>query len=80
MMCEVVYWSTEKAFGFLRCVEPGLPRVDLFAFIREVKDRINLQVGDLVSADVIPSKYRPGRQDAVNIVLRKRDDVAKVSQ
>jgi len=30
-----------------------------------------------VTADFVARLMRPGRMDAVNIVLRKRDDIAK---
>ena len=77
MLCIVSSWSIERAYGTLRCVEPGKPCTEAFAFIRDVKDKINLQKGDLVTADFIPSTMRPGRTDARNIVLRKRDEVAQ---
>jgi cold shock CspA family protein len=80
MICEVTFWNSEKAYGFLHCVEPGKPRIDAFGFIRNVKDKINLQKGDVVTADFVPSPMRPGRMDALNIVLRKRDETAKVAQ
>jgi hypothetical protein len=80
MIFEVVHWNTDKAYGFLRCIEPGQPRTDCFAYIRHVKDHINLQIRDIVTADIRPSDEKPGRQDAINIVLKKRDEVAKDAQ
>jgi len=80
MTFEVTYYSPSKGYGFMQCVEPGAPRISCFVHVRNIKDRINLQAGDLVTADTTPSKDRPGRQDAINVVLRKRDEVAKAAQ
>jgi cold shock CspA family protein len=77
MILEVTFYNASKGHGFLRCIEPGKPRFDCFVHTSCIAGQINLQAGDLVTADVIPSKSRPGRLDAVNVVLRKRDDVAK---
>jgi hypothetical protein len=77
MICEVTFWSIERGYGYLKCVEPGKPCDEAFGFIRNVVDKLNLQKGDLVTADFVASLMRPGRMDAVNIVLRKRDDIAK---
>jgi cold shock CspA family protein len=80
MTFEVTYYSPSKGYGFLQCVEPGASRVSCFVHHRNIAYQTNLQVGDIVTADVVPSKDRPGRQDAVNVVVRKRDEVAKAAQ
>jgi cold shock CspA family protein len=80
MLCEVTFYNPSKGYGFLHCIEVGAPRVDCFVYVRSIKDAVNLQVGDIVTADIIPSQTRPGRKDAVNVVLRRRDETAKAAQ
>jgi cold shock CspA family protein len=80
MLCEVTFYNPSKGYGFLHCVESGAPRVDCFVYVRNIKDKINLETGDLVTADIVPSKERPGRMDAINVALRRRDEVAKAAQ
>jgi cold shock CspA family protein len=80
MLCEVTYYNTTKGYGSVRIIEPGQPCIDCFFYIHSVRDRINPQVGDLVTCDIISSVDRPGRKDARNIVIRKRDEVAKAAQ
>jgi cold shock CspA family protein len=80
MNFEVTYYNASKGHGFLQCIEPGAPRVVCFVHNKNVKDRLNLQSGDIVTADVAYSKEKPGRQDAINVVLRKRDEIAKAGR
>ena len=77
MVLECTYYNASKGQGFLRCVESGQSRLDCFVHVSNIKDQINLRPGDIVTGDVIKSTRCPGRLDATNVVLRKRDEVAQ---
>jgi hypothetical protein len=77
MVGEVVYSNLKKQFGYIKLFEDKHPRSEYFFYSKDIKHGFPLQVGDLVTCDVGPSAFAPGRQDATNIVLRKRDEIAK---
>ena len=80
MTFEVTFYSPSKGHGFLLCIEPGASRVSCFVRACHIQNQVNLQIGDIVTGDVVPSKEKPGRQDAINVVLRKRDSIAEAKQ
>jgi cold shock CspA family protein len=70
----VISYHSKNGYGFIRPI--GAVHVpDLFFHASSVVDRICLQPDDLVSFNTRPSKNKPGRFDAIDIIL-KRDEVS----
>ena len=69
----VVSFNSVKAWGFIR--EVDVRSADVFFHVNSVENRISLRIGDAVVFDVIPSKAKPDKQEAVNIRLVKREAV-----
>jgi cold shock CspA family protein len=73
----VVSFNSVKAWGFIR--EFDVRSADVFFHVNSVENRISLRIGDTVLFDVISSTTKPDKQEAVNIRLRKRDEVPAAS-
>ena len=65
----VVSFNSVKAWGFIR--EFDTRSADVFFHVNSVENRISLRIGDTVLFDVIPSKTKPDKPEAVNIRLMK---------
>lgn len=74
---EVVSYDPKKSFGFLQ--ELGEHRPQQFFHVSSVEGRIRLQVGDIVTFSIAPSDLKPGKTRAINVRLRKRDEVPGAS-
>jgi cold shock CspA family protein len=72
LMGEVVFYVKAKGWGFIRKLGTD-PESDYFFHVKSVQNRIGLLIGDLVSFEAIDSPIKPGRQDAVDVRLLKRD-------
>jgi cold shock CspA family protein len=68
---EVTFYNKISSYGFINELqEHGSSQ---FFHIDYVEGRMILQVGDIVSFAIEPSKTKPGKTHAVEIRLHKRD-------
>ena len=75
MVGEVVFFNQDRGWGFIRPIEKSPRSADYFFHISAVKNRIALVVGDIVICEIVSSKDKPGREDAVSVRLVKREAV-----
>lgn len=71
LMGEIEHYNSKKGFGFLR--QTSGARIECFFHINLVAGKAVLQIGDLVVFQINPNPYKPGRLEATNIRLVKRD-------
>ena len=71
---EVIFYDSRKAFGFIR--ELADNGCEQFFHLNSVQGRIKLNAGDIATFEVSKSLVKPGRTEATNITLVKRDSPA----
>jgi cold shock CspA family protein len=77
---QVVTYNSDKGWGFIRHLEQKIHTSDFFFYVGAVDNRISLVEGDIVTFATTPSKKKPGRQDAIDIRLHKRDEGSVASE
>ena len=74
VLCVVNFWNKTKAFGFCETIEDRPSQA--FVHITCVEGRRHLLKGDLITCTIVPSKNKPGKSDAIDVRLVKRDEVS----